>query len=74
MFIFLPLSLSLLLFSSLASAWHLKWAKFEECEFLIFLFGKLAELRWIWNEAYKSFFEKVIYLLIVCTNFSRISK
>ncbi|XP_019864232.1 PREDICTED: uncharacterized protein LOC100636902 [Amphimedon queenslandica] len=41
-----------------ASAWHLKWAKFEECEFLIFLFGKLAELRWIWNEAYKSFFEK----------------
>lgn len=41
-----------------ASAWHLKWAKFEEHEFLIFLFSKLAEMRWIWNETMKQFSDK----------------
>ena len=52
--------LALLLYNfAIASAWHLKWAKFEEHHFLFFLFGKLAELRWIWNDLLNRFVDRV---------------
>lgn len=55
----LPSSPLKLLHPFSASAWHLKWAKFESDEFMIYLFGKLAELRWLWNEIQQQFVDKV---------------